>query len=190
MPMIELDCPALQLRTAVPTDAEAITEYLLRNRAFHARYEPLRPESHFSVGHRREQILAEEQARARDGDVRFWLFGPNPPGCIGQVALTKIARGPFQAAYLGFGIDQQQQGRGVMRAAAAAVIAHAFGGLRLRRLMANHLPDNERSARLLARLGFRVEGYAREYLCINGAWRDHVLTSLINPDWRGDEMAA
>ena len=50
--------------------------------------------------------------------------------------------------------------------------------LRLHRVQANHLPENQRSARLLQRLGFRVEGLAREYLYINGAWRDHVLTAL------------
>lgn len=47
--------------------------------------------------------------------------------------------------------------------------------------MANYVPTNERSGRLLRRLGFTVEGYARDYLFIDGAWRDHVLTSLTNP---------
>lgn len=37
------------------------------------------------------------------------------------------------------------------------------------------------SARLLERLGFVKEGYAREYLHIDGAWRDHVLTARTNP---------
>ena len=43
------------------------------------------------------------------------------------------------------------------------------------------MPENTRSGRLLARLGFVREGYSRRYLFINGAWRDHVLTSLTNP---------
>jgi ribosomal-protein-alanine N-acetyltransferase len=29
-----------------------------------------------------------------------------------------------------------------------------------------------------------VEGYARDYLMINGKWEDHIFTSLINPHWR------
>lgn len=32
-------------------------------------------------------------------------------------------------------------------------------------------------------LGFKVEGYAYDYLLINGRWEDHVLTSLTNPAW-------
>jgi ribosomal-protein-alanine N-acetyltransferase len=44
--------------------------------------------------------------------------------------------------------------------------------------MANFRPENDRSRRLLQRLGFVEEGFARNYLFIDGAWRDHVLTSL------------
>ena len=39
--------------------------------------------------------------------------------------------------------------------------------------------------RLLERVGFRREGYARQYLCINGAWQDHVLYGLLRDEFRG-----
>jgi ribosomal-protein-alanine N-acetyltransferase len=68
-----------------------------------------------------------------------------------------------------------------MSEALRAGIAYVFETLGFHRIQANHLPANERSARLLRRLGFSVEGYARDYLYINGAWRDHVLTSLTSP---------
>jgi ribosomal-protein-alanine N-acetyltransferase len=48
--------------------------------------------------------------------------------------------------------------------------------------MANYMPENERSANLLKKLGFEREGFARSYLKIAGRWRDHVLNSLLNPD--------
>ena len=60
-------------------------------------------------------------------------------------------------------------------------IEHAFSALRLHRIHASYIPGNERSGGLLARLGFVREGLARNYLFINGAWRDHVLTALLNP---------
>ena len=34
---------------------------------------------------------------------------------------------------------------------------------------------------MLERLGFRIEGLAPDYLYIDGAWRDHRITSLRNP---------
>jgi ribosomal-protein-alanine N-acetyltransferase len=63
-----------------------------------------------------------------------------------------------------------------------ASIAYMFHEQDLHRIMANHVPENVRSAALLQRLGFEREGYAREYLKINGIWRDHVLTALVKPD--------
>jgi len=44
----------------------------------------------------------------------------------------------------------------------------------------SYLPTHERSGRLLRRLGFTVEGYARDYLLLDGEWRDHILTSLVS----------
>ena len=55
-----------------------------------------------------------------------------------------------------------------------------FQEMALHRIMANYMPRNERSARVLQRLGFAIEGQAKDYLMINGRWEDHTLTSLIN----------
>lgn len=123
--------------------------------------------------HRRE---AEEQR-----SLRFCLIERDSDRIIGVAAFTNIVRGPFQACNLGYAIDHRFEGRGLMTEALRAAIDHAFGALGLHRIMANHLPENERSARLLARLGFRREGLAERYLFIAGAWRDHVLNALVNP---------
>ena len=69
-----------------------------------------------------------------------------------------------------------------MREALQAGLAWAFGELALHRVMANYLPRNVRSERLLSVLGFEREGLARRYLQIAGVWEDHVLTAKIAPD--------
>ena len=63
-----------------------------------------------------------------------------------------------------------------------AGIDWAFDELGLHRVMANYLPRNERSARLLTLLGFEREGYAKRYLNIAGVWEDHILTALVRSD--------
>jgi ribosomal-protein-alanine N-acetyltransferase len=35
---------------------------------------------------------------------------------------------------------------------------------------------------LLERVGFSREGHAREYLCINGVWQDHLLFARLRGD--------
>lgn len=63
------------------------------------------------------------------------------------------------------------------------VIQFAFEQRGLHRIAANYMPHNIRSGRLLRSLGFHVEGYARDYLLIDGVWQDHVLSALRNEDW-------
>lgn len=118
-----------------------------------------------------------------DRAVRLVLRRIDRPenGIVGQLNLNMLARGAFQAATLGYHLGAAQQGQGLMREALEMAIPYAFGPLSLHRLMANHLPENDRSAALLQRLGFVREGYAKDYLFIGGAWRDHVLTALTNP---------
>jgi [ribosomal protein S5]-alanine N-acetyltransferase len=45
------------------------------------------------------------------------------------------------------------------------------------------LPSNIPSCALLVRAGFQQEGYAREYLCIEGKWQDHLLFAMLREDW-------
>lgn len=102
---------------------------------------------------------------------------------IAMINLTNIVRGPAQFCYLGYSVDYRHEGQGLMREGLAASISFGFTELNLHRIMANYRPDNVRSARLLERLGFVVEGYARKYLYLNGSWCDHVLTSVTNETW-------
>jgi ribosomal-protein-alanine N-acetyltransferase len=120
------------------------------------------------------------------GTTARWVMlatGDGPIEVIGTCNFTQIARGPFRACVLGYQIALQHQGRGLMQEALEATIGFAFRELRLHRIMANYRPENTRSGRLLERLGFVREGFAREYLFIDGAWRDHILTSRTNPDF-------
>jgi ribosomal-protein-alanine N-acetyltransferase len=102
---------------------------------------------------------------------------------IATCNVSQIIRGVFQAGYLGYSLDEEYQGQGYMTEILSAAIPAIFDHLILHRLMACYMPENERSGRLLERLGFVDEGLARDYLCINGQWRDHRLTALVNRDF-------
>ena len=97
---------------------------------------------------------------------------------IGSLSFDRIVRGPMRGAGMGYGLDHEQVGRGFMSEAARRGIAFMFEEWGMHRIEADYQPTNERSGRLLRRLGFVVEGYSRDYLYINGAWRDHVKTAL------------
>lgn len=98
-------------------------------------------------------------------------------GCL--TSFWAIEHGDFQACTLSFLLDQSLEGRGLMHAAVAPAVSEVLRRYHLHRIMATHLPENLRSAALLRRLGFVVEGYARDFVRVNGQWRDNVLLSLL-----------
>ena len=124
----------------------------------------------------------------RGSAVRFLIFhADNGPVPIGKINYSQIFRGVFQACYLGYGIDKDFTGKGIMTQALRMANAYMFDKMNLHRIMANYMPDNIASGRVLEKLGFVIEGTAKDYLQINGMWRDHVLTSLTNAEWRAED---
>ena len=103
---------------------------------------------------------------------------------VGGITLSNVRRGVAQAGNLGYWIGEPHARRGHMNAAVRALLPFAFGGLRLHRVEAACIPSNAASIRLLERNGFTREGYAREYLCINGIWQDHLLYARLKDDPR------
>jgi ribosomal-protein-alanine N-acetyltransferase len=131
------------------------------------------------------QIMKWEQEFKEGRSIRFLLFlKEDPKGeIVGFCNFSQIIRGPFQACCLGYHLDAKHEGKGLMSEAVAKAIEYIFENQNLHRIMANYMPSNEKSARLLQKLGFVVEGRAKKYLLINGQWEDHILTSLTNENW-------
>ena len=89
-----------------------------------------------------------------------------------------------QAGSLGYWVGAPYIRRGYMTAAVRALVPVAFELLRLHRLEAACIPTNLASIKLLEKTGFKREGYARSYLCINGIWQDHLLYAKLAGDPR------
>ncbi|MCP1292523.1 GNAT family N-acetyltransferase [Chromobacterium sp. S0633] len=186
-----LNTPRLLLLPAQPAQARAMLDFHVRNRQHFEPWDPKPGDMFFTELYWTMQL----RQRARDWEEgrggRFLLaLHAEPERVIGSVGLSNISRGAFQSCHLGYGLDQHCQGQGLMREALEAVIRCAFDTLRLHRVQANYQPHNLRSAGLLKRLGFEIEGHAKNYLYLNGAWRDHVLSSRLNPDFDPEHMLA
>ena len=178
----------LVLRASNPAFAGAVAEFYRRNHAAHARWNPPLSAAMFTVEGQQERLGDAAIAATAGGAIAWWLFAPDAPGmALGQVHFSQIARRAFHNAMLGYSIDAGHEGRGLMHEALVAALADAFGPrVHLHRVQANVRPENSRSQALLSRLGFAHEGLAREYLFIDGAWRDHAMTALRNPAWPVD----
>jgi ribosomal-protein-alanine N-acetyltransferase len=91
----------------------------------------------------------------------------------GQITVNNIVRGSAQFASIGYWLDREYAGRGVMPRAVAMVIDHCFVIAKLHRIEIAIRPENSNSLRVVEKLGLREIGYAPRFLHIDGSWRDH-----------------
>jgi [ribosomal protein S5]-alanine N-acetyltransferase len=159
------------IRLLVEADARELLALRIANREFLTPFDPARPDAFFTLETQRET------ARNDDGS-RFAILDSG--AIVGMVSLSNISFGPFRSANVGYWVDRKCNGRGLASRALAAVAQHAFELRGLHRLEAGTLVDNLASQRVLEKNGFERIGLARDYLHINGEWRDHILFQLVS----------
>lgn len=174
----------LILRLANQHDVDQIILYYSQNHDFLVPFEPKRPADFYTAGFWYRQIDYNLREFHHDQSLRLFLFKQDSPNAIiGSANFSSFIRGVFHSCFLGYSLAEAEQGNGYMTEALRGAIAYVFDDLNLHRISANYMPHNRRSGNLLKRLGFVVEGYARDYLFIDDQWQDHILTSLTNRNW-------
>jgi len=177
--IIELTTQHLILKEPSNDDCQQIIDFEKRNQDHLAPWESTG--SNVSV---EDKIAAWTKDSQEKRAIRFLIRKKESPDIvIGFVNFTQIFYGAFKACYLGYKIDFQYQGKGLMQEALKCAIDFMFEKQDLHRIMANYMPANIRSGKVLAKLGFLIEGYAKNYLLINNTWEDHILTALSREQW-------
>ncbi len=176
-PLAVLTTERLVLSVPPASQAAQNFAYSQRNREHNAPWAPP-PRDPVETEETVRQRLGESYRDALAGTAFRWRLrwreGPDGP-VLGNVSLTRIERGPLERASLGFAVDVDQQGKGLVVEAVRAVIDYAANTLALRFLEAGHAPQNLRSSATLRRIGFVPYGYSRDYLHVGGRVQDHVL---------------
>jgi ribosomal-protein-alanine N-acetyltransferase len=174
--------PRLDVRLAAVEDAASLASFFKDNEAHFRPWDPPTSKERFTATYWDGQIRRALEEWRSERALRLHMFLREAPDrVIGRIGFSQIFRGPFQSCMLGYQIAQAQEGQGLMFEALRAALDHMFSDVKLHRIQANYMPSNVRSATLLSRLGFVQEGLAKNYLFIDGAWRDHVLTAIVNP---------
>jgi [ribosomal protein S5]-alanine N-acetyltransferase len=152
------------------------------SRDFLTPWEPTWPADDLTRASFRRRIKRYAEDQRSDLAYPFFIFRKGDNSLIGGLTLSNIRRGCAQAGSLGYWMGAAYARQGHMTAAVAAVLPFAFGTLRLHRVEAACIPANVASIRLLEKTGFRREGFARQYLCIDGLWQDHLLFARLHGD--------
>lgn len=175
----------MEIVTTQVKHAAQLSDYYLRNADRFSLWHPLVKPDHNSVANWERRLRERERDYGEGRAVHF--IGLENDTVVGACSLTNIVYRPACSCLMGYSVDAHYEGRGIMTRIVQHAIGYAFDNLHLNRICANYMPANTRSARLLEKLGFEKEGFAKRYLCINGRWEDHVLAALINPHTRDDD---
>lgn len=152
------------------------------SREFLTPWEPTWPPDDLTRASYRRRIRRYAEDQRSDLAYPLFVFRKGDNALVGGLTLANIRRGCAQAGNLGYWMGAAYSRQGYMTAAVKLVIPFAFETLRLHRIEAACIPANVASIRLLEKTGFRREGFAQEYLCIDGAWQDHLLYARLKRD--------
>jgi [ribosomal protein S5]-alanine N-acetyltransferase len=180
------------LRSLVVEDFRAWAEVRQRNDDWLTPWEPRPIAGRPDVTTDQRAFAARCGARAREAQLGtghgFGIFLDG--GLIGEVNLSSIRRGALQSGDVGYWIDKDQAGQGLMPEAVVTVLAFAFEDLALHRIEIDIIPRNQRSRRVVEKLDLRQEGLAERLVEINGVWEDHLRYAITIEEWakRGPEL--
>lgn len=173
---------AVLLRAPQMADHAEWSALRAASRDFLTPWEPTWPADDLTRAAFRRRIRRYAEDQRSDLAYPFFIFRKSDNVLVGGLTLANIRRGCAQAASLGYWMGAAYAGQGYMTAAVSTVLPFAFGTLRLHRVEAACIPGNDASIRLLEKTGFQREGFARQYLCINGIWQDHILFAKLRDD--------
>jgi len=187
-----LQARRVALRALVVEDFPAWAEVRQLNDEWLAPWEPRPVVGRPDVTTDQKAFAARCGARAREAQLGtgygFGIFLVDE--LIGEVNLSSIRRGALQSGDVGYWIDRDHAGQGYMPESVVTVLAFAFEDLALHRIEIDIIPRNQRSRRVVEKLGLRMEGLAERLVEINGTWEDHLRFAITLEEWahRGPGM--
>jgi len=172
--------PRVTLRAPRPGDYMAWRNLRRDSRDFLKPYEPRWSEADLSHRVYSSRLKRGREEAKAGTDYSFFIFlrQEGREVLVGGVTLSNIRRRAAQFVNLGYWMGREHAGQGLMTEAVGMIVPFVFETLGLHRIHAAFLPDNAASRRVLEKNGFKEEGFAENYLQIDGKWCDHVLFGL------------
>lgn len=121
----------------------------------------------------------KEQKKGVGLELGIW-YQDKLIGCIGLHGLSKDNR----RASIGYWLDFDYQGKGIMIASAKALIDYSFKKLNLNRIGIEIATKNTKSLAIAERLNFTKEGVIREFEFVNNRFLNEFVYSLLKREWK------
>lgn len=178
--MYTLVTDRMYMTLANPRLAYEVARFNVRNMADLADTEPARPAMFYTKSGQRKLLRMDYKDAMNMEEFRFYLTLKGEKKIIGTVSIGSIMFGSVKSCTLSYKMDKDYRNRGLCTEAVREIIRMAFGTLKLHRIEALVMPRNERSLRIMRKLGFKKEGLSEKCLEVNQVWEDHYRFALIN----------
>ncbi|WP_026677039.1 GNAT family N-acetyltransferase [Fictibacillus gelatini] len=179
---MRLEGERIYLRYYTPEDAKELVDLNIRNKEFFQQFSMQYEDSFYTSEFQENKIKEQLKEMEEDKRYTFGIFLKENDRLIGDITLAQVVRKHVQSSILGYALDQQYNGKGLMTEAVRLVVKFAFEKLKLHRITAGVSPRNPGSARVLEKAGFQREGLARKNVKINGKWEDHIMFAILEDD--------
>ena len=159
--------------------AETLLDYKIKNRDRFQLVEPHREANYYELQSTKQRI--ENMQLEMQQEKSFCLIATlkNNQNIIASVNFVLFRYAAAQSCSLGYSIDQDFEGQGLMYEIVKSAIEYVRDHFQIHRITADHLVQNHKSQKILARLGFEKIGLARSSVFINGQWQDQISHALI-----------
>jgi RimJ/RimL family protein N-acetyltransferase len=142
-------------------------------------------EDPMSVEEARESFTRKTAATSwgREGDWFTAAAVERASGAtVGDVAAGWVSERD-KTAEIGFVFDPRHQGKGFATEAAGAVVDWAFATARLHRVIGRTEARNAASARVLEKLGMRLEAHLVENEWVKDEWQSELVYAILDREW-------
>jgi RimJ/RimL family protein N-acetyltransferase len=177
----------LRLRPLVMSDLDALLEY--RGDPEVCRYLPFEPMSAEVLTGRLKGDFARTAITSEGDALTLGAELSATARLVGDVVLF-LRSDEFSGGELGYAFNPAFGGQGYATEASAAMLALAFEGLGLHRVVARLDGRNLSSARLAQRLGMRKEAHLVKNEIFKGEWSDEVIYAMLADEWPDSAAAA
>jgi ribosomal-protein-alanine N-acetyltransferase len=165
----------VSLRIIRTKDAKTIERLVLGNREWLRPWEATNPHGPISFDFRSQIRALLRQLESSDGMPFVILYQGE---VVGQLNVANILHGSVSSCVIGYWIAPEVAGLGITPTAVALAMDYMFNAVGLHRVEIDIRPENGASIRVVQKLGLRYEGLKKNYIHINGDWRDHYVFAL------------
>ncbi|MBL8748248.1 MAG: GNAT family N-acetyltransferase [Planctomycetes bacterium] len=117
-----------------------------------------------------------------DGEWLTLAVAPKATDAMLGIVVCRVTQAANEAMEIGYRLHPSVHRRGYAFEACARLVDHLFAAVRVHKVVAHCVLENEASWRLMEKLGMRREAVFRDYTKLGGAWRDACFYGLLASD--------